>query len=239
MTGTDSVMWVSDCRLRVVPGGWDYARAHATAIDAHWLARLQTHPGYFNGVVHVIADGAFASGEAGVFSADLIASDFKSFLYWKERGHPPAGVRDAFGSAILRSAEGHVLLGRQSAGHINAGLAYLPGGFIDDRDVDGDGVVDIGASIVRELAEETLLGPDDVTIVPGFRIVQCGVQIAMAREFRSPQRADDLRARIVKTLEAQQQAELADIVIVRSMDDVARENVPAYAALALSHVFAG
>jgi len=237
--GSDGVDWVSDCRLRVMPGGWDYARAHAAAIDAHWQARLQTNPGYFNGVVHVIADGAAASREVGVFSADLIASDFKSFLYWKECGYPPAGVRDAFGSAILRSAEGHVLLGRQSAGNINAGLAYLPGGFIDDRDVDGDGVVDIGASIVRELAEETLLGPSNVTIVPGFRIVRCGVQVAMAREFRSALSADALRARIVDALCGQEQAELADIVIVRSMDDVARENVPAYAALALSHVFAG
>ena len=236
----DGVEWVRDCRLRVVARHWTFALTHAAAIEAHWQARLKTHPANFNGVVHVMADDATGAGVVadGVFAAELIATDFKSFLYWKDQGYPAAGVRDIFGSAILRSREGHVLLGRQSAGNVNSGLAYLPGGFIDDRDSDAAGVVDIGASIVRELAEETGLGADDAAIVPGYRIVRCGVQVAMAREFRSTLGANALRARIVQHLRSEAEAELADIVIVGSMADVARENVPAYAALALSHVFA-
>lgn len=234
----NGVAWVGSCQLKAGKTAWAFAGRHSNAIEAHWQARLRTHPGNFNGVVHVMAEGSDEVCD-GVLSAELIATDFKSFLYWKDNGNPPAGIKDVFGSAILRSSEGHVLLGRQSAGNMNSGLAYLPGGFIDDRDADGAGLVDIGASIERELKEETGLACGQVVAVPGFRVVRFGVQVALAREFRSAEPAAALRARILAHLAAEGEAELADIVIVRSMAEVAAENVPGYAALALSHVFAG
>ncbi len=102
------------------------------------------------------------------FEGQLMPVEFKSFLYWKEHGYPDTSVRDTFGSALIRSAEGHILLGRQRAGNINAGLAYLPGGFIDGRDVAADGSIDIAASVAREVAEETGLGAGDIERMPGF-----------------------------------------------------------------------
>ncbi len=233
---------VSDCRLVATSWDWPFAREQAGAIDAHWRKRLVTHPGYFNGVVYALVDDGSLDGgwavQDGAFSASLVATDFKSFLYWKETGYPPAGIRDVFGSAIVRSREGHVLLGRQSAGNINAGQAYLPGGFIDQRDVGADQTIDIGASIERELVEETGLRPDEVVTVPGFRIIMIGHQVSMAREFRSALGADELRALILSRIGVEAEAELVDIVIVKSLVGLCEANVPPYTALALKHVFA-
>ena len=234
------VEWVADCRLVASGQGWAFAREQTEAIEAHWRKRLVTHPGYFNGVVYAMADGDTLGSafEDGVFSAALVATDFKSFLYWKESGYPQAGIRDAFGSAILRSSEGHVLLGRQSAGNINAGQAYLPGGFIDQRDVAADGTIDIGASIARELEEETGLTAGEVQAEPGLRIITIGHQVSMAREFRSALGADELRALILSRIGVDAEAELMDMVIVRALADLSEVEVPPYTALALKHVFA-
>lgn len=231
------VEWVSDCHLVVSGQAWAFAREQVEAIDVHWRMRLKSHPGYFNGIVYAMAGGG-GTVSKGVFSASLVATDFKSFLYWKEAGCPDTQIRDAFGSAILRSREGHVLLGRQSAGNINAGQAYLPGGFIDQRDVDAEGMIDIGASIARELAEETGLTAREVQTLSGFRIITIGPQVSIAREFRSPLEAEALRALILSRLGVEAEAELMDMVIVRSLADISGANVPAYTALALEHVFA-
>ena len=234
---------VMDCQLMVSGNDWAFAREHAGLIEAHWQKRRVTNPGYFNGVVYAMADEDRAdlrrAVEGGVLSAQMVATDFKSFLYWKEAGYPKAGVRDAFGSAILRSREGHVILGRQRPGNINGGQAYLPGGFIDQRDVSADGTIDIGASIARELAEETGLTAAEVDTVPGFRIIWIGHQVSMAREFSSTLSADELRAVILSRIGADGEAELVDIVIARSLADLHGANVPPYTALALEHVFAG
>lgn len=237
--GAGSVTRIAACDVRVGTRSWAFARTQAAAIDAHWAERCRTNPAYFNGVIHVMADpadGAAASG--GVFQATLIKTDFKSFLYWRETGYPHAGVKDVFGSAILRSREGHVLLGRQSAGHINAGLAYLPGGFIDGRDVSAQGHVDVGASIARELYEETHLTSDELITEPGFTLTVCGPQVSLAQTFRSPVGSAELRGLILRRLAADPDPELADIVIVRSLVDLRGANVPPYTAQAVAHVFA-
>ncbi len=162
----DRVVRVASLSLRVSSGHWQYADHHRDAIDAHWKLAVKANPSFFDGVIHVV--DRLEAGE-NYIEARLIATGFKNFLYWRDEGFPAeGGVRDGFGSALIRSCEGHVLLGRQRPGNINAGLAYLPGGFIDSRDVKAGGVIDMAASIERELREETGLGLDDLTAEPGF-----------------------------------------------------------------------
>ena len=230
---TGRVVQVDACRLHLTGELWPFARENAPAIDSHWRARKLSNPSYFNGVIHVMTDGGI---EHGVFSAIFRRTDFKSFLYWRESGYPAAGAYDAFGSALLRSVEGHVLLGRQSAGNINAGLAYLPGGFIDARDVGPDGAIDIACSIRRELAEET--GLDGTTLVqrPGFLVTRIGPLVSMAAEFRSPLPSLALRDQILGHLAASPDPELADIVVVRAHADLEGAGVPPYTALVVRHV---
>lgn len=231
----DGVVRVAACALKLASQRWSYQADHAAVIERHWKARLIERPQMFNGVVHLLAAGR--CGTDG-FSGELLATDFKSYLHWRDAGFPAAGVRDAFGSALLRSAEGHVILGRQRAGNINAGLAYLPGGFIDARDVTPAGTIDIAASIQRELHEETGLSASDFRIAPGFLLTRWQALMSFALELVSPLPADALRQRIMAHIAADPQSELVDAVIVRSTADVRRTGVHPYAGVLLEWLFA-
>ena len=228
----NSVTRVNACHLRLAAAPWAYARDNAAAIDAHWHERLAAHPHEFNGAIHIVRDYRL---DHGVLTANFLRTDFKSFMHWRGSGYPPAGALDAFGSAILRSAEGHVLLGRQRTG-INAGLAYLPGGFIDARDVSAAGTIDIAASISRELAEETHLDAAGLTPVMGFLVTRCGPLLSIGQEFRSALSAGALRAAILSSLARDPNPELADIVIIRRPSGTTGQNVPPYTQLILETI---
>lgn len=231
---TDRVLRIEGCSLHVSPATWDWASANAEAIDRHWQRRSRESPAMFNGVIHMLSaislDGAHLHG-------NFARADFKSFLYWLEQGHPYAGVRDAFGSALIISAEGHVMLGRQRPGNINSGLAYLPGGFIDPSDVSAAGSIDIAGSIVRELVEETGLAAADADIAPGFIATFEGPQLSIAREIRIALPAQSLRARILDHIAKDPNPELADIVIVRSAVDLQGLAMAPYAVRLLKWYF--
>lgn len=225
---------VSVCDLRVVGRAWPYMREHAAAIDAHWQVRKAASPRMFNGRIYVLGG---CEARPGGFSGELIAVDFKSFLHWKDSGYPDAGVRDVFGSALIRSAEGHVLLGRQRAGNINAGLAYPPGGFIDERDVGDDGAIDIRASTARELAEETGLDPGGFTTAPGYWLTRIGPMVSFACEFRSTLSSRQLRAAALHAMASAPEDELTDIVVVRQEADL-DDTVAPFARALVAAVFA-
>ena len=232
--GLDRVERVATCRLTVDASAWPYAAQHAPQIDTHWHRRRAENPAMFNGVIHLLHTEASATGAiAGTF----LRTDFKSYLHWREQGFPEAGVRDGFGSALIRSAEGHVLLGRQRQGNINAGLAYLPGGFIDQRDVLTDGSIDLDASIVRELTEETGLTATDVSIAPGYIVTRRGALLAISREIVSPLSSQELRARILSHIGDDPQSELVDAVIMRSTADFDGTAMHPYARQLLTWLF--
>lgn len=237
MTGSDEgrVTRVTACRLQVDPAPWPYATAHAAEIAADWERRRSERAAMFDGVVHVVSRFKIADG---VLAAQLTATRFKSFLHWREAGFPEAGVRDGFGAAVVRAADGRVLLGRQRAGNLNGGLAYMPGGFIDAADVAADGSVDIEASIVRELGEETGLSAAAGVRLPGFLVCERGLQLAIAVAWRFADSGDELRARVLDHLARETAGELMDVVMVGPGDDLAGLGVPAYARLLLRHVFA-
>ncbi len=230
----DRVDRVDACELKLVEKPWSYAHENHAAIDAHWERRLKQNPGFFNGPIHIARSGLVARGR---LVASMTRTDFKSFLYWREQGYPEADALDAFGSAILRSSDGAVLLGKQRPGNINEGFAYLPGGFIDQRDVGDNGVVDIAASIAREVREETHLGPPDLVSRPGFFVVRCGPLLSIGQELVSEKPAEELRREILDRLAQDADPELADIVILRSGDDMEAHNVPPYTRMALGAIF--
>lgn len=230
---TDGVTRVATCTLALSGATWPYARENAVRIDAHWARRHAENPAMFNGVIHLLHD---MTGNGDTFTGRLLRSDFKSYLFWREQGFPEARVLDAFGSALIRSADGHVLLGRQRAGNVNAGLAYLPGGFIDERDVRG-GVIDIDASILRELAEETGLSRCDYEVRPGYLLTACGALLSIAREVVSTLPADALRERILAHIATDPKSELVDAIIVRSAADLDHARMHAYAHRLMTWVF--
>lgn len=228
------VFEIERCRLMATGEPWAFAKDFGNEIAAHWQRRLEAEPTMFDGVVHLMRT---ARSSTDAFEATLTRTDFKSYLFWREHGFPEAGVRDGFGAAVLCSAEGHVLLGRQRAGNVNGGLVYPPGGFIDARDVAADRSIDIEASIARELAEETGLHPADAERMPGYLVCSHGPQIAIAIVWRFAETSELLRRRILAHLAADRASELEEVVIARGLADVAANAVPAYARRLLRHVF--
>lgn len=233
---SDRVSRAETCSLTAGRARWPFAEAEAAAIDAHWARRSAENPGFFNGVIHLLRHHTF---ENGVFKGELVRTDFKSYLYWREMGFPDASVRDAFGSALIRSAEGHVLLGRQREGNINSGLTYLPGGFIDARDVGVDGSIDIAASVLREVEEETGLPAGGLIRRPGFHVTVTSPLISIAVELVSIAPAEVLRTAMLAHMAADPESELTDAVIVRSSADLSGLAMPDYARILLLHLFSG
>lgn len=228
----DRVINIASLKLAVSSGHWVYADHHRDVIDAHWKLATAANPSFFNGVIHVI--DRIEVGEDRI-AARLLATGFKNFLYWRDEGFPAeGGVLDGFGSALIRSAEGHILLGRQRPGNINAGLAYLPGGFIDSRDARAGGVVDIAASIERELREETGLGVEDLKAEPGFIVTLTGAQVSFAVAYNSPLTAEVLAAKVHAHIAAEAEPELAEMVIVRGVEDLRGLAMPHYARVLLN-----
>lgn len=225
----EGVVVVEGCDLRVRPGRWAYAEQHGDDIDAHWQRRRAESPMLFNGVIHLLTRCVIVGGRLG---ADFVRTDFKSFLLWRETGHPEAGVRDCFGSALILSRDGQVLLGRQRAGQVNSGLLYPPSGFIDPADIGGDGVIDIAANVAREVGEETGLDPAALTWDEGFLVAFSGAQVAIARTARSKRDACSLREQVLAYLAGEEKPELVDVRMVRSLAD-AGGDMPAYARVLL------
>jgi ADP-ribose pyrophosphatase YjhB (NUDIX family) len=213
----DRVVRVERCDLVAVDQRWAYALEHADAIDFHWDMRSAENPNFFNGRVRMLANYAL---DGATLSGAFLEIDFKEFLYWREMGEPEAGITDAFGSALIWSNDGGVLLCRQRPGHINTGYAYLPGGFVDANDVDSDGCIDIAASSAREVAEETGLCAPLLARQPGFILTFCKRQLSIGVVYHCDLSSDQLRDRVMAHLSADPGSELAEIVMVHTKSDL-------------------
>jgi len=233
--GEERVVRVSRCRLdRDVDGTWDFAVANADAIEAHWQERRIQNPAMFNGTVHVLSKGMLTDD---AFEGVLVPVGFKDLLYWKDHGYRDETAFDVFGSALIRSREGHVLLGRQTAGNLNSGLAYLPGGFIDHRDAGPDGTMDLERSILREVEEETGLRAHELTRGAGYILTIAGPLISLAAELQAALPAAELRASILAHIAKDTELELDEIFVVRNHADHRDLPMPSYARVLMEALF--
>lgn len=231
---TDRVIWLESCRLRVTQPSWDYASRNSAAIDSHWQRRSAENPAMFNGVIHLMTSTDL---EGARLTGGFARTDFKSFLFWREQGYPSAGTRDAFGSALVRSADRHILLGRQRGGHLNAGLTYLPGGFIDPRDVAADGTISIDDSILREFEEETGIPASEVEVRPGYFATFSGPLLSLSRELRSPLSSAALLDRVRNHIASDPDSELLDVFAARTVGELDQLAMVPFAAQLLKWYF--
>lgn len=233
--GMDTVERVGRVTLTASGRPWPWADGNRDAIARHWQIASAANPDFFNGVIHLI--DAIATDPDHV-RARLLRTDFQSYLYWRDEGFPKAaGVLDGFGSALIRSSEGQIILGRQRTWNINSGLAYPPGGFIDARDASVGGAIDIAASVAREVREETGLEDRDLHAEAGFLVTRAGAHVSFAVPYRSTRSASALKACIEGHIAADPNPELAEVVIVRRASDMDGLAMPHFARVLLTQVF--
>ncbi len=208
-----------DCALE--PSPWRFAAERAADVDAHWARLTAAQPHLFNGRVLLLHRGGVAREVDGraVFRGAYREVEFKAFLAWRDFGHPPSDVRNAFAMAALRGSDGAFVLGEMGAHTANAGRVYFPSG-TPDRDDVVDGRVDIEGSARRELAEETGLDPDALAFKPGFTLIHDALRVCCMKAVHAPEPADALVARIHAGLARQALPELSRMHVVRREADI-------------------
>ena len=227
-----SVVRIDRLDLTFVPQPWPFADTRRAEIHAHFAKLQRERPALWNGRVLLLHRYNI---ESSVFGGAFLETDFASFLAWRDWGFEEACVTNCFSMAALRASDGAYLLGAMGDHTAGAGKIYFPAGTPDPEDVIG-GMVDLGASVVRELAEETGLTATDVVTETGWYSVLCGPRVAHMKIFQSHEAADDLRERIRVHLQREAEPELSDMVIVRSPADF-DPRMPPFVTAFLEHVW--
>jgi 8-oxo-dGTP pyrophosphatase MutT (NUDIX family) len=217
---------------------WPFAKAEAERIADHWRARVARQPRLYNGRVLLLSRHAIDAGrQATTLSGEYFETDFAAFLAWRDFGFPDATVANAFSMAALVAADGAFLLGEMAAHTANAGATYFLAGTPDPHDV-FDGKVDLAASALRELKEETGIALDEIVCDPGWTVVYAPPRIACLKLMRLAEPADAVKARVEAFLAADPEAELAGLRVVRGPADVDRARAPGFILDFLDFAFA-
>lgn len=220
----EGVYPVSHCAVRCVAQPWPFAVERQSEITRHWQKRLGENPKFFNGGVYIMTSASFADGG---LTGSIVETDFASSLYWRETGFEDHSVVDCFAPAIILCADGGLVYGRQSAGNVNAGLAYPPSGFLDARDITENGEADLAGSAARELQEEiggaVCVLPRD----PGYLLVRQGPYLCVGVVYRSPLPSEAFVAAAQQIAKADD--ELEALVALRCKADISRHSMRDYA----------
>lgn len=230
-----------ECRLRLGDFDWEFAASNRDAISSYWRLRSAENSHLFNGRLLLMSRWDLADG---IFEGRYFRTDFASFLYWQrqlEDGHGGAGpaISNCSGAALIRGADGGLLLGVAAAHTANAGIAYPLSGFVDEQDVHADGSVDPDGNVAREMAEEAGFDATALARQPGYLMSIGASSIHFGIEYRANASATELRRQALQRIARQSQPELADIIVVGSPAELAgvvtSDHTRAYADFLFAH----
>lgn len=188
------------------------------SVSGGWAAMLEANPHLWDGRILGVSPPVI--GEDGILRSEAREDAFSAFLTWREAGFPEIGLRNLFGSALVVSADGFLILGVMGDDTANAGRIYPPGGSLEPRDVLEDGRVDVARSTEIELAEETGLNASDARLGNLVAVLD-GPRVSIGQAFHFDASAEELLAKIRADLERQEHRELADVVAIKRASDAA------------------
>jgi hypothetical protein len=232
--GPGTVQRIAQVELRLAAFDWPFARDRRAEIEAHWANLKRERPHIWNGSVLLTRGLAVESGR---LSGTGFATDYASFIAWRDWGWPDPSVTDCFGAAVILSSEGTVFYGRMAGSTLNAGQVYPPSGTLEARDLAGDGRIDVVASIGRELAEETGLSAGEAE-AGALWAVREGCWLCLAQELRFRETAQALVDRVGRFLAAEARPELDGLVALRPGEELPGP-MPAYARTLARMLLAG
>jgi len=224
---------LDDAEIRLEPWRWPFAAERRGEIDRHF-ARLQSkRSGVWNGRAlllrrYVIRDR--------VLRGACFETDYASLCAWRDWQFPDSGVCNFFFVAALRSADGAYLVGEMAQDTAAAGLLYFPCGTPEPDDIGADGMFDLGGNLRRELLEETGLEVGELNSEPGWTLVRDRSYVGLLKRLTARQNAEELRARIMRHIGAEERPELVDIHILRGPSDF-NERMPPFVTLFLEAVW--
>jgi 8-oxo-dGTP pyrophosphatase MutT (NUDIX family) len=230
MSGEEScILEVAELDFRLVPRAWPFAEERAKEIRAHWRARKAVQPSLFDGRVLLMGSHEFVACGDGtrVLRGEYFETDFKAFLAWRDFGFPDKAVCNGFSMAALQSADGAYLLGEMAGHTASAGAIYFAAGTPDRSDV-FDGRIDLRASVIRELEEETGLKPSEVAVAVDWIVVDAPPRIACLKRVTVDQSAEALKTQIEAFLASEAKPELTRMHIARSPADIDEKRMPRF-----------
>lgn len=226
-----------DYRMEQVP--WRFAIDEAAAIDRHWGKLTAGNPRLYNGRVFLMHRMTIGDeGGRRILRGAALEADYKAFIAWRDFGNPGTEVCNCFAMAALVSGDGAFVLGRMSAHTSNPGMIYFPAGTPDPQDRLENETIDLAGSVLRELAEETGIGTQDVETDPGWTVVFSGPRVACMRTVRSPLAAADLEARFAAFVCGDPSPELDGLYSVFSERDLDEARMPDFTLRYLRHALA-
>ena len=221
----DAIVRVTRLDCQMAPYDWAFAREETARIDAHWTLRRQATPALFDGRILLMHEFAIADG---CLRCSCFGTSYRSFLAWRELGFPGTPVANCFGMAALRAADGTFMLGEMSASTAAAGKLYFPAGTPEPKDADAMGRVDLEANVLRELAEETGIGADAVTLDATWTVVIHGPLVACMKLVQARATVADLQEGLKAFNASQTDPELIRLVPVSSPADYDADRMPGF-----------
>jgi hypothetical protein len=224
---------VNSYDLEVTDKAWEWAADNAPAVKRFWKKAIVDKPSLFNGQVLVMGEHEIAGG---CLSGTVHKTDFASFLYYKDQGLPEdAGVRNVFGCAVVRSVEGHLLFGRMAPYTASSGRVYPMAGTPDLDDIK-DGKLDIEGSVQRELHEEAGLFTTDAIRQPGYLLIENAGMSALCAVFDFAASSRDLKMRMMRHIDLQDEPELDEIVVFRRAVFHVHHRMPGFARILVQNL---
>lgn len=203
--------------VTVEPWRWEFAVARRAEIERHFAERQRRQPALWNGRALLLHRYAV---DNGVLRGACFETDYASFLAWRDWGFADRGVFNVFAAAALRSADGAYVLGEMAAHTAAAGEIYFPCGTPDDADIAVGDTLDLAGSLRRELREETGLDLGTLVAAPGWNLVRDRGFVALLKRLDAAENAEELRARIMRHIDRDNDPEFSDIRIVRGRADL-------------------
>lgn len=235
MSGATEIEIAALDRTEIVfePWSWRFAAERRDEIDRHFVEVQRRHAGVWNGRVLLMRPYEIAGA---VLRGACFEADYASFCAWRDWDFPDAGVYNVFAAAALRSADGAFVVGEMAASTFNAGLLTFPCGTPEPADLDAAGRLDLDASMVRELLEETGLPIAELGAESGWTMVRDRCYLALIRQVVAPLDAVVLRARITDELARQRSPEFVGVRLVRSPRELA-DTMPGFVTAYLRHAW--
>jgi 8-oxo-dGTP pyrophosphatase MutT (NUDIX family) len=203
--------------VTVAPGPLPFATDNAAAIAETWAEESAANPALFNGDIFAAVD--LQDRGQGVFAVTCRQARYDMLLHWRRLGRPVSGFRILFGTAVLRAADGALVLGEMADTTAQAGKVSFPAGAFDQSDRMGNRV-DVDGNIRREFAEETGLDARSVAFHAGYRLWTSDAEVAAAQIVDLPWPAEEARARMLAATGRQTNPEFCDFHIARQVADV-------------------
>ncbi|WP_246657257.1 NUDIX hydrolase [Methylocystis sp. B8] len=228
-----------DCRF--VDHHWRFAEERAAEIERHWQERRRVNPALYDGSVLLACRVELITSEDGarILRMSLFKTRFSRFVAWRDFGWPDKTVSNCFSMPAVRARDGAYLLGEMAPSHSSAGQLYFPCGTPDPSDIVAHGKVDLVGNLVRELAEETGLVVAESRAAAGWTVIFDRQHIACIKrlDFDAPSQA--LLAKVKAFLASESAPELADALMVSTLEALSDPRLPAFMVAYLSRAFGG